>query len=532
MGVKSRNVKVRKIALHPILFTVSWILLYFIGLDLTRNFLDLIIEIFVSIFSAVFIWYLFHKLIHSIYKSSILTSFLVIGLLYFDGIYELIYLPKFTPEKIRFFFTTLNGQFALLAIILIILGLLFVLFKRTKKELRLVSLFLDIFSIVLLLNFSNIIIKLENTKFSNEAVGALNIYTDWSDTVNTEASSIDAANNEERDIYYLVFDGYGGQDILSEYYDYSNQELIDFLTGQGFLVLKNGHTNYNQTRFSISSSLNMNYWQNFNGLKLPDNVDIPRPLCIDENVVFSFLREHGYKTITFATGLDLTDVTTSDLYFRPKISRPLINSTINNTFLSLFFWKNQYLRHSDMVEYAADTLINGTSNDTPVFVYAHFMLPHPPFIHDQNGEIELPRKKFDLLDNSAFINRDYLDNYINGYRNQIAYADKKIKEIITSIRKRSPDAVIIVQGDHGPGSHFFQEDMAASDLNEKFHILNAYFFPDAEYGDFPEDMTPVNTFRVLFNHYFGTNLALLGNYSYYSTNSNPYQFNDVTEIIH
>jgi hypothetical protein len=527
-GNQPGKARIPQVALHPVIFSISWILLYFIGLDLRTNFLDLILVLSISVLATCLIWFLLYKLLHSISKSSVLASTLVIGLLYFDGIYELIYIPKFIPQAVRIFFTTLTGQYTLLLIILLMsIGIFFIL-KRAKKELRLVSLFLDITAIVLLLNFSTIIIRMENAaRFDN-----LTVSKEWEDYVHKKAGSMTATKAFSQDIYYLVFDAYGGQDILQSHYDHSNQELIELLERQGFFVQKNGRTNYDQTRFSISASLNIDYWQNFSAnANFPMNSSIPKSLCIDENVVFRFLQNNGYKTVTFATGLDMIDVATSDFYFRPKVTKPLINSTINNTFLALFFWKSQHLRHSKMIEYALDTISRGLDADTPVFVYAHIMLPHPPFIYTQNGEISIPRKKFDLLDNSAFIYRDHIENYVTGYRNQVSYADKRIMEIVTSIRAQSPEAIIVLQGDHGPGSHFKQEDTIEIDLDEKYHILNAIYFPNQNYSLVTEGMTPVNTFRIIFNQFFGTNFSILENNSYHSTWSMPFDFIDVTKEI-
>ena len=54
-------------------------------------------------------------------------------------------------------------------------------------------------------------------------------------------------------------------------------------------------------------------------------------------------------------------------------------------------------------------------------------------------------------------------------------------------------------------------------------ILNAYYFPDHESAVYPE-ITPVNSFRLLFNNYFDTDFDLLENVSYYSEYPNAYEF--------
>jgi hypothetical protein len=46
-----------------------------------------------------------------------------------------------------------------------------------------------------------------------------------------------------------------------------------------------------------------------------------------------------------------------------------------------------------------------------------------------------------------------------------------------------------------------------------------------------EEITPVNTFRLIFNAYLGTDLELLEDRSYYSTWAHPYRFVDVTDEV-
>ncbi len=69
------------------------------------------------------------------------------------------------------------------------------------------------------------------------------------------------------------------------------------------------------------------------------------------------------------------------------------------------------------------------------------------------------------------------------------------------------------------------------ELRQKFGILNAIYFPDRGYNDLYEDLTPINTFRIIFNRYFGQNFPLLPDtsYSHYSRDD-LYSFFDVTEV--
>jgi hypothetical protein len=64
--------------------------------------------------------------------------------------------------------------------------------------------------------------------------------------------------------------------------------------------------------------------------------------------------------------------------------------------------------------------------------------------------------------------------------------------------------IIILQGDHG----------MSVDTRDK--ILNAIYMPDGGMENLYPSISPVNTFRVIFNNYFGTDLPLLEDKTYIS----------------
>jgi hypothetical protein len=64
-----------------------------------------------------------------------------------------------------------------------------------------------------------------------------------------------------------------------------------------------------------------------------------------------------------------------------------------------------------------------------------------------------------------------------------------------------------------------------------FSILNAYYLPGCDYSQLYDSISPVNTFRVILNHYFGTEFELLKDESFFSTKSQPYNFVNVTSEL-
>ena len=92
-------------------------------------------------------------------------------------------------------------------------------------------------------------------------------------------------------------------------------------------------------------------------------------------------------------------------------------------------------------------------------------------------------------------------------------------------RESSP--IIILQADHGP-VHAWTSPTTDEYRIRRFRILNAYYpAMDGLY----ESITPVNTFRLIFNEYFGGNYEMLDDVNYMLTGGKSYEFFDVTETV-
>jgi hypothetical protein len=184
------------------------------------------------------------------------------------------------------------------------------------------------------------------------------------------------------------------------------------------------------------------------------------------------------------------------------------------------------------VLYALDTLPEVAKLSGPKFVFAHVECPHPPFVFGENGEDVADRSvNFNVFDGDRFTSGSR-DDYLRGYRRQVAFLTKKVETAIDGILKNSPaPPVIIVQADHGPGLRLNHGDTWNTDARERLGILNAYHFPAAAPTDLRDTITPVNAFRLVFNACFGANLKLLEERCYLSTWDLPFDFKDATDRV-
>jgi phosphoglycerol transferase MdoB-like AlkP superfamily enzyme len=155
------------------------------------------------------------------------------------------------------------------------------------------------------------------------------------------------------------------------------------------------------------------------------------------------------------------------------------------------------------------------------FVYFHVLAPHAPFIFDQNGPIT-PDKPYYLV-------RDFRgtqEERISGYIGQVSYLNWQVEKAIDAILENSSvSPIIIIQGDHGPGIYLNSKAC----LRERTSILNAYYLPGVSNNPIYETITPVNSFRIIFNQYFGAQFKLLDDRVYYNGNGEDFKFVDVTQ---
>ena len=190
-------------------------------------------------------------------------------------------------------------------------------------------------------------------------------------------------------------------------------------------------------------------------------------------------------------------------------------------------YNDQYSGYRERTLYDLDQLPEIARMDGPTFTFAHIVCPHPPFVFGEDGEDVSPRDKSSVpTDDKGW---GGLPAYRAGYRRQAIFITKRIEAVVDKILAESPEPpVILLQSDHGSGLYHEQNDLAKTDLRERFSNLCCVYFPDGDYSGLDERMTPVDSFRVILNHVFGAGLPLLGRRNLFSTAIDPLEFTDVT----
>jgi hypothetical protein len=328
-------------------------------------------------------------------------------------------------------------------------------------------------------------------------------------------------NHQLRDVYYIILDAYGRSDILSNTLGYDNSDFLSKLEGMSFYVAECAQSNYAKTDLSLSSSLNMDYLTTLDSTLTPENTDrVPLWNMIKDNQVQEKFRSLGYTTVAFETGFYFSQLSNLDIFYTPERKgfnefEILYVRTTMARLLDDAGWLRRFHytpedRKRELILFDLEKLQELPAMPGPKFVFAHLVIPHQPFVFGPEGEpLVIPEKVHN--GQTYYPERDYRLGYVN----QLKFISDRISHLVKGIIENSAiPPVIIIQGDHGP-SHF--------DDTTRMGILNAYYFPDANPELYPQ-ITPVNSFRLLFHTYFGEDLNLLEDVSYYSEYPEAYQF--------
>ena len=343
-------------------------------------------------------------------------------------------------------------------------------------------------------------------------------------------AALDCANRP--DIYYIILDGYGRADVLKQIYGVDNSAFLHSLERKGFYIASQSHSNYTQTIFSISSSLNSTYPE-----PEPEGVGGIEYFTqlITDNRFMDLLKRCGYKTVAFETGFSFTDNKEVDVYLYGGSGINEFESLIlADTPLEILVDRLNLQppgystpAHRQRVLFTFEQLRKIPRRPGPKFVFAHILSPHPPFIFDANGRPIEPDRSHSIADGDEF-GGDW-EEYRAGYAGQVQFVNRMLERTIDTILSRSSrPPVIIIQGDHGPGGHLDWDSPERSCLWERTSILNAYYLPDGGARYLYPAITPVNSFITILNVYFGAGMELLPDDTYFTSHRLERQVIDIT----
>ncbi len=317
------------------------------------------------------------------------------------------------------------------------------------------------------------------------------------------------------DIYILIFDEFAAPASVSDVWGYDHNAFVTELEEQGFFFARNSKTRFPFTHLSIPGIMNLEY---------PEQ-DISRTESLslyNNNQTFRFLNQSGYQ-IYFLDGWGGFEYTFNipvaelvcfyDTSFEPHyrfddFSYMLMGQSMLASLTEKWMKTNAnhyYLGHHFFLDYIEQFPARANALEQPGLLYAHVMAPHLPYVFDRHGNFNVnPTNYWEYRQLDPALLRDlYFEQYL--------YVSNRITSITESILKNSlVPPVILLFSDHGPRL----ESAGVAGQEHHHRVLNAVFFPDEQYHALYDNISPVNTMRVLFNKYFDTDYDMLNEYSF------------------
>lgn len=529
----------RSVVIHPFLFAAFPVLFLFAH-NLHLFHVGAILDAFVILLCLVtLLWMALAFVLKNMHKAGLVTSLFIVLLFSFESLFEAVRDSVERVDPLVGLFIRLGigraglrGALLALSVVIFCLGTCFLI--RTRRGLNNLTLVANVVAFALVL-----------MTLIDIAAYEVRIGSGWRRSGAARPADLTpvepAASETLPDIYYIILDGYARADVLEELYQYDNTDFVEYLSGRGFYVAGESRSNYCQTFLSLATSLNMTYLDDLAGRVGAESMSRrPAVNMIWYNDVMRFLKRFGYTTVAFSSGWWGTEITNADVYLTPRWQPDFFQvELIGMTPLPFVAGQmglqgEQHRAHGERILYTLDKLVELSELDGPLFVFAHVVAPHPPFVFGRRGEEIEPESRFTLRDGDQIVGKGSLtqDEYVRRYRDQLIYVNDRVRQTIDGILSGSERPVIIIlQADHGPGSTLDWDDVDRTNLKERFSILNAYYFPDEASVALYDGITPVNTFRLVFNHYFGADYELLRDESYFSTYSRPYAFMNVTDEV-
>jgi hypothetical protein len=340
------------------------------------------------------------------------------------------------------------------------------------------------------------------------------------------------------DIYYIILDRYANADTLRDLYGFDNEPFLRELEQRGFTVARQAWANYFKTSLSVYSSMNMKHID-------PVELHATRPNTFDE--IHQALRDHlavpaalksiGYDYVHLGNWWEPTATNIdADISLRFQESAEFSGALFSTTMLSIISPPIEVEGDADDGEtttrrelarpttlFAFDRLEESAGRAGPTFVFAHILVPHPPYIFAPDGS---------PVSQSEAREHNERENYVR----QLRYANTRVLDAIdTLISGSATDPVIVLQADEGPWPPAFSRNQkrfnwleaSPEQIQQKYGILNAVRLPGVDPADFgfTDHTSPVNEFRVVFNAMFDADLPLLPDVTYLSPDyANMYDF--------
>ena len=390
---------------------------------------------------------------------------------------------------------------SLLISILICGALLFIIHKLKNTKAIKIAMFVFTLSVFLLILFNG-------GRIAIRTIHRIRLFHPY-EASQSEPVVPEKNGNADRDaaaqpnIYYFILDEAGDFAAMERYYDIPVQEnpYYQYCQEKGFSISLDSAAYTNRSIYCIANLFSLDY------VCTPETTSEEARIYSFTGEWFDDLHALGYQTYQVSTHtshyLQLKEL--SDPSFAEELlcsvtfdGSSILDLFIDTSILSLIkeFYGDDVsfidefgssifkMRLKRVSDFYADP--SNYTFDAPVAIHTYLLPPHTPFFIDAEGNTVPTKYRCNWIDQKY-------------YRDQWLYMEQYLEEILDNIFKYDPNAIIIVQSDHGVRGGLWQTEYDSEsyeiEKTDQCRILNSIYF-SGEPIDI-SGLSAVNTARAI-----------------------------------
>jgi len=296
-------------------------------------------------------------------------------------------------------------------------------------------------------------------------------------------------------VYYIILDAYGGKRGVQQATGFDNADFYARMAAYGFTDVSNEKSNYMRTVHTLGGIFAMDYpqtddphsWKYTRGL-YPDLFQGERPPALVRRLsAAGYISWHSATTWGGCSHKFLRCIGDTDFLGADYVTQAFLSPTPFGQPL-MYMVGERDNAFSSITSRLPGLLAEGHGN----FIFAHHMAPHPPFLMDSHC---MPRD----------VRVDNWNGWDPGeeqaYVDSIKCVNSQVERLVEVITRLNPNALIVLQGDHGSAfSVPWEQPMAKWPLaavRERASFLNLVRAPASCRRWLDHPMGQINTARFV-----------------------------------
>ena len=200
----------------------------------------------------------------------------------------------------------------------------------------------------------------------------------------------------DRDIWWFILDRYGSDASIKALYGIEDNDFGPWLESKGFQTLRDAHANYVRTSLSIASTLHMTHLDKLAARMGADNTKYgPIYKMLLDHPVGRFLQSQGYRYTQVGSWFPPTrELDIADVMLRPGASADFGTLVWDATIVPAIkrlatptSKADEKSRAVSSAHYQWEQLGQLCTQVGDNFVFAHVLLPHPPYEFHADGSV-------------------------------------------------------------------------------------------------------------------------------------------------